>query len=641
MKISNEKFDSHLNGSVRNNCFNERLSPEKPSIRKKHVKKQKAVSGALKELDIKHNWSWYEEILDRYKNNLIKEAIFYRGNSISAKKMFEKADLLADAFDKIGVKKGEEILICMSNVPEAIYVLLAASKCGAVVNSIGADFDSEYIKQIVSRKRRKLFIGTDDKYYKILSIISDADFEYKVLVSLSDSLPNGKDPYGQLDEKFYKFENKIPEYRKADTSIQTFEEFLKLGECHVSYFSEISIDDEFTVTYTSGSTKIGFPKAIVHKNRAYISIARFHDPDLSRMPAMRNMRGLAHIPLHSNTNIASGISDTLSQICSVACEPIYNSEFFLNSLIINEPGFVPATRSFWIAACMQYKKTPKIYRGKLNKLVNAVSVGENISKNEEKFINSFFRQIKAGCGILPPILSPITLSIGGGNCEHGGLFFTLFHGLREKFSLSNESRRDYGLTPFQLVDMAVLREDGSECNYNEYGRLVANSPCTMKEYRDNEEENLKFYLKDAYGRIWADCCVWACIGRNGNVHMKSRKGAEIILSNNRIIPLFLIEDTILEDRKNILSCEVVNTELNGTKVVAAHIQLYPEHAMCDWHEVLKGIQQRCIERFPEELLDKLYFKKRDEEMYPLTKSGKRNVRILELEGIDRKCIKCI
>lgn len=70
MKISNEKFDSHLNGSVRNNCFNERLSPEKPSIRKKHVKKQKAVSGALKELDIKHNWSWYEEILDRYKNNL-------------------------------------------------------------------------------------------------------------------------------------------------------------------------------------------------------------------------------------------------------------------------------------------------------------------------------------------------------------------------------------------------------------------------------------------------------------------------------------------------------------------------------------------------------------------------------------------
>lgn len=240
---------------------------------------------------------------------------------------------------------------------------------------------------------------------------------------------------------------------------------------------------------------------------------------------------------------------------------------------------------------------------------------------------------------MPKILSPITLSIGGGNCEHGGLFFTLFHSLRAKLSFSKDNRNDYGLTPFQLVDMAVLREDGTECDYNEYGRLVVNSPCTMKGYKDNEEANENFYLKDAYDRTWGDCCVWAYIGKNGNVHMKGRKGNEIILRNGKKIPNFLIAETILEDIDNILSCEVVNVEDKGNVKAVAHIQLYPSCSAVLDH-VFKSAKQRCVNRFPEEVIHKLYFKNREKE-FSLTKSGKRNVRALELENIDDSCIKIL
>lgn len=179
MKIENTDLKIFLKENGKTILSDGKLSKNKPSIKRKHVKKGHSVAKALEELNKSHNWSWYEEIFDRYKNVLEKEAIFYRGNSISANQMFAQADILANSFDKIGIKKGEEILACMSNVPETIYLLLAASKCGAVINFLGADFNENYIRQIVSSQKRKVFIGTDDSYSKISKIISGADIEYK------------------------------------------------------------------------------------------------------------------------------------------------------------------------------------------------------------------------------------------------------------------------------------------------------------------------------------------------------------------------------------------------------------------------------------------------------------------------------
>lgn len=94
-----------------------------PSYEKKHVKNYKKVEKALTEIDLNHNWSWYDEVYFRWKNDLNKLAIYFRGYEITGREMFEKADILACALKKKGIRKGDEILACMANCPEAIYFL--------------------------------------------------------------------------------------------------------------------------------------------------------------------------------------------------------------------------------------------------------------------------------------------------------------------------------------------------------------------------------------------------------------------------------------------------------------------------------------------------------------------------------------
>ena len=65
--------------------------------------------------------------------------------------MFRHIDEFSNSLAQIGVKKGTEIPVCMTLCPEFIYLLLAASKLGAVVNIFGDWFAPDYIDKIVRR----------------------------------------------------------------------------------------------------------------------------------------------------------------------------------------------------------------------------------------------------------------------------------------------------------------------------------------------------------------------------------------------------------------------------------------------------------------------------------------------------------
>lgn len=592
-----------------------------PSQEKRFVKNPKKVKAALSDLQKNHNHSWYHEIMKRNKDNMNGIAIFYRDTEITYAEMKKVSLDVAKSLKKMGIIKGSEIIVCMPNIPEIIYLMLAANRIGAILNFVSAEFEPECLKANCFQGRQKILFISDNYFDVFFQNIDINLFEKCVVISLADSLPDGKDPYFEWDKDFCVFDNMVDEIKEAN-SVLSFKDFLHIGEKYEGKVDDktVNLDTEFTITYTSGSTKIGWPKAIVHTNRSYISIGRFHDPDLSLMPAMRNMRGLAHIPTHSNTDIVSCISDTLMQTCTVACEPIYDQYFFARSLIINKPGFTAATRSFWIRAMKIFQHDKMLENSTLPFLINAVAVGEDISHNEEEYINQCFKRLQAGKDRLPFILRPATISVGGGNCEHGGLFFTLLKGTREKLY-----RNDYGLQPFQLAELAILREDGTECNYDETGVLVANSPCTMKEYRNNPDETKSFFIRDAYGRIWGNCNVWASLDKHGRLHMRGRIGNEIKLHHGKSLPMYQISDVILTE-KEVMSCETV-IKSNGK--IVSYIELIPDSSI-NKKNLLNKLKEKIRNKYTEKITT-IYSIQilSNEESFKLTKSGKRNVVYLE------------
>ena len=80
------------------------------------------------------------------------------------------------------------------------------------------------------------------------------------------------------------------------------------------------------------------------------------------------------------------------------------------------------------------------------------------SLGEEKFINEFLRKSEAGSGIsLNGIKLPYgPLSVGGGDCEHGGIFYTLLKKLQSAINFIKIGKSDYGMVPVPFAVVTAL-----------------------------------------------------------------------------------------------------------------------------------------------------------------------------------------
>lgn len=613
----------------------ESLPNSKPSKRIIKSKKGLKAIKALIDLEQNHNTSWYNYLKDKNKDNMNKTALFYRGNKISFKEMFDKADKLAVSMTEKNLTLGDEIGVCVSNTPELVYILLAANKLGLKVNLFGSSFDKKYLSEILDGISKKVIFISDDNYDDIKDVVKGKNIEQIVITSLATSLP--KDPskcdeYEEDLKDYYHYEDKTDRIVSEGNNIESFDNFMKKTNKDTKVPNNIgNLETDFLVTYTSGSTKNGFPKEIVHKNRSLITMGRFHDSELSGNPKLENMRGLAHIHPESNTDVITCISDNLMQGWSVALEPEYSKDKALDYIILNKPNYLNITTSFLIEMSKQYLMDGKYNKdGKSRKLpflLATFAVGERTSKGEEKFINQFLRKSKAGSGIsIKGFKMPYTtLSIGGGDCEHGGIYYTLWKSLQEKLYSPIIRKNELGMMPVPYVVVTALKQDSNgnyiECDYNEPGILVANSYSNLSCYKNNNEATKKLILTDNLGRNWITTNTYGYVDTIGSVHVKGR----IPEKKNSICETYMIDDIVTNDTKNILSSTTVET-MDGMLITIQKQSSSNKSTT----EIIKSIYSRLLNNIPSEVLDTIKIRVipiRDS--MPLTPSGKRNSTALE------------
>lgn len=617
---------------------NERPCPTPYKCGEKILKKVKDVLFCIDNL---HNHSLAIELFEKNKNNLEKDAIFYRGVKVSYSDMFLKAYDYSKSLKKMGFKKGDEVPICITNIPEFIYLFLGINFIGAKAHVVGQWFDKDYLTEILNKTGSKTMFIDDISYNDIKDAIKNSSIENLVCFSLTDSFKKNKfgesvNVYDEIDSKFHDIQSHFQEI-KNDFSGNVYRniEFEEIGkDYHEPVIENVDLDDACTITYTSGTTSPGRPKGVIQPNRSYITLSRFKESDVSGMPTMKNMSVLAHIPTYTHMEISCAISDTLYCGCTLALEPFYEKEFFPYALLINEPNFVPASTGFWGNLCKllnfdeSWKKVNMLY------LMIPTVTGEGCSLGEEKFFNQTSRKHKFGTGKLPFPLAPVTFSIGGGTTESSGIFVTLFKALQEKKLNHLIKKETLGLTPHKFSEIEVLRKDGTYCEINEPGLLVANSPCEMTGYTD-DELNKYTHITDAYGKEWLSLGTYSYKDTTGRIKMKGRMGNFIQMSNGTIVPYYYIEDIILADTKNIMSCSVVSDDEEN---LICHIEMQPYKQKSE-EIVIREVIERVNCNLENEIKDNLYFRFRDNaESFPIDPSGKRSISTLRRLGMDDKTL---
>lgn len=578
----------------------------------------------LADIQQNRNHSWYAELYQRNCGTLNDTALFYRGNRISYDKMFEEMRRYAKSLRALGLHEGCEIPVCLPNMPELVFLLGGISIIGAKVNIFGADFDHDYIAQIIDACDSTALFILDSTYVQLAEVIRASKFQNIVMVSLVDSLPNDTNPYEEYDKKHGRFQDIRAQLLDQDSRIISISDFAAGGSAYTDDpTASVDLDDEFIITYTSGSTSSGRPKAIVHPLRSVISLGRFMDPDVEKIPPTKNYTLLAHIPAHSYTDITAAVSDALMQGSILALEPIYDKDFYLDALLINQPTCALATRSFWVHTAKKVLYRPEYAGTTLPFLLAPFSGGEPLERNEELLLNRFLRKTKAGTGRISLPFSIVLMSVAGGDCEHGAMLFSLFRAIRSRARSNVRHGQVPGLMPAKLVDVAVLDSEGRPCKPYQLGRMVANSPGMMKEYKNDPAATAAFFIKDAAGKTWGDCKVYGYCDEQGRFHMKGR-----IPDHFEAVPLFRIAEEILKDRKHILSCEVV--EAGGQLV--AHVEFLTDLSAAEQAQLLAKAKARCDEAFGKDIPELLWRVHSSAESFPLTGCGKRNVKALAAEG---------
>ncbi|MGM9878386.1 MAG: AMP-binding protein [Bacilli bacterium] len=590
----------------------------------------------LDDIEKNHNnaYAVYMYLRNKSSNSMDKTAIFYRGNNISYKEMYSKAFEYAKSLKAMGVKKGDEVPVCVNNIPEYVYLRMACSFIGATLHMLGPWFNQDYLKEILNNTGSDIMFVSDDNYYKIKNVIDESNIKNPIVISITDSLKKDKNnhpynPYEVLDRSFHSFENKVNEIKKNSLKeIINQEEFLLAGRNYKGNVLEnTTLDDVSSITYTSGTTKPGCPKGVKQSNRSYITFARFKSSDVSEMPEMKNMRALNIIPPYAHTQL-SGLSDVLFCNCTFCCEPFPSKEFFPYSLLINKPNYCPSPVGFWIHLGKEFRNNELFKDINMPYLMLPEVVGEELSPGEEKFLNKIAREHKFGVEKLPFPLSPVTFSIGGGTTEGGGLFTTLYRSLQEIKPKYYNKNYKLGLYPLKLSEVEVLNQDLEYCKLNEPGLLVVNSPGNMMGYT-NDEDNKTIYITDAHGKKWLNMVTLAYKSDpSGSIKMKGRFDDYTHLQDGSIFPYFKIEESVSKDTKNIMSCTVVRNP-NNDIVIHIEPQLDTKKSI---NSIINSAAIRLSKEIPEEILSQIYFRFRDnEESFDMASSGKRNYSTLRNE----------
>ena len=600
------------------------------------LKKEKSLEKAglvIKDLRENRNWSWTKDIEYRNQNNLDDTALFYRGTEVTyGELLYEHRIAYAKSLKKLGINKGDIVPICMPHeTPEFVYLLNALNYIGARPYIFGGDFEKDQIMGILNNERctDKVMFIEDNQYELIEDLFKDAKQQSIVMTSLSNSLKDGIDPYAELDKPYeHLFTDHTEDFKKKNQKIISVKDFVEFGKDYQGQIEEeVGLDDPFTITFSSGTTS-KYPKPIEHANRSFNVVTRFHDKEINHTPSLKRFRMQATIPTFSSTALISGISDALTQGCTLALEPIYDENFVIEGLLINKPNYLDLTRSFLLKMSKDVLYNQKYRNVKLPFLTFVFSVGEPTEISEENLINKALQKAEAGKDIFKALHRIVKVSVAGGDCEHGGIFYKLFRSYSNKNPIHKIKKEPAGLGTFDMVDVSILDENGNHLGPYQMGKVVATSELNMIGYMDNPEATEDFFIKDANGKVYGDCKVDGYQDLFGRTHLKGRQ--------ENMVSTFNITDAALNAKSQVLSAETIPVD----DMFVVHIEFLPTVDPLTINELLNKINNSCINELGEELASKVVFRVHDSnESFALTHSGKRDKLSLINEGLSDKCVK--
>lgn len=446
------------------------------------------------------------------------KAYNYFGLEREYKEILTEVDNVSKSLVKIGVKKGEYVTICSSNVPEAVISFYAVNKIGAIANMVHPKTSREELEYFLNLTSSSIVIALDSVIEPFLKGIENTKVENIITFGVFDSAPES-------------LKNLAPEVRLISEKINmiNWKEFYELGLKLEETESVGKANDCCAVLYSGGTT--GKPKGVMLSNMNLNALAYGGWTANNSLAAGDSM--LAVMPIFHGFGLGICIHTSFCFGLKAILQPKLDVKNFDKLIIDYKPNMITGVPTIY-EFLLQSERLDDI---DLSFLKWVSSGGDSLSTSMKHKINDFLLArnskvlVKEGYGLTECVT---------GTCL-----------MPKDMDRDGSIGIPYADTIYKIVEPNTF----NELPYGEIGEIIISAPTIMLGYLGNEEETKKALRKDENGVIWFYTGDLGYIDEDGFVYYKQRIKRMIITSGYNVYPE-QIEEAI-ENNTSVLVSSVV------------------------------------------------------------------------------------
>ncbi len=523
-------------------------------------------------------------------------AIEFQGRKYSYKQLIQNIEDVAAALVTIGIKKGDYVSIITPNTPQALFMIYAVNRIGAVANMIHPLLSANEIKQFVENTDSAAILTLDMIYPKFAKIKWDTSKEPKmILARIVDALPWYAKPV-------YAAQNKLNLAFNPEHDVIYWNDLLALGYNQKPQMplDDGKADDTAVILYSGGSS--GTPKGVMITNLNINSLA-MHTYDIGGIEDVVGKKSLAVMPLFHGFGLVICVHAMICLGFHVYLLPKYDFNECSKLIFKKKINCIYGVPGLYEALI----RSPYIEKSDLSFMELLVCGGDKLPEKLQHRVNKLLKN--GGADVV------LREAYGQTECVAGC-------SINPKFDTRIGSA---GIAYPDVYFKIVKPDTQEELPDGEDGELCVSGPLVMKGYYKNEEATAKALQYHSDGKIWLHTGDMFSKDKDGYIYFRQRNSRMIICGGYNVYAT-QVEDAICTCPAVAQSCVVgVKDRIYGQKI-AAFVVLNSKDA--DKEAIKEKIMNCCRENLSEySLPHEIIF--RDE--LPVTNMGKIDYLSLEKE----------
>lgn len=481
------------------------------------------------------------------------------GAKVSYKEFARQIDACARALKSAGIGPDERVTIAMPNTPQAVIMIYALNRIGAVANMVHPLAAEEELVYYINSSRSVAALTLDQFYPKFAAILDRLNLRTLILAGIDDGLRGLKKPLYRLTK------GKDIEKTKNGGKILRWTELLRKGRKYEgSYISERKGAELAAILYSGGTS--GTTKGILLTNLNFNALAL--QTAAAGNCVVPGHKMLAIMPVFHGFGLGVCIHTMLTHGVTGILVPQFSVASYADLLKKHRPHYIAGVPTLFEALL----RLDKLRGLDMSQLEGVFSGGDALSVELKRKVDTFLK-------------------------EHGAkVQIREGYGLTESVTANCLTPKDYhreGSIGIPYPDMLFkIVSPGTQENVpaGAIGEICLTGPTLMLGYMDNPEETAQALQTHEDGRVWLHTGDLGFMDEDGFVYFRQRLKRMIISSGYSIYP-FRIENVIEAHEKVLISCVIGVPDPYKMQKVKAFIVLRDGQAATE--EIKASILAHC------------------------------------------------